>query len=133
MIALTVQASNRGSGLEALSATTGRFSPPWTVEDMLADRPMTAEQAATLKQLAKAAYELDAFKPNITRAEAGAKQIYSDAKRAALLSGGLKSEPAQSIWSGNGRLDAGFAERRIGVSFFEATYQHFLVTRMYPG
>ncbi len=70
MIALTVQASNRGSGLEALSATTGRFSPPWTVEDMLADRPMTAEQAATLKQLAKAAYELEAFQPNLTRAEA---------------------------------------------------------------
>jgi hypothetical protein len=33
-------------------------------------RPMTAEQAATLKQLAKAAYELDAFKPNLTRSEA---------------------------------------------------------------
>jgi hypothetical protein len=33
-------------------------------------RPMTAEQAATLKRLAQAAYELDAFKPNLTRAEA---------------------------------------------------------------
>jgi hypothetical protein len=31
---------------------------------------MTPEQAATLKQLAKAAYELDAFKPNLTRTEA---------------------------------------------------------------
>ena len=31
---------------------------------------MTAEQAATLKRLAEAAYELDAFKPNLTRAEA---------------------------------------------------------------
>jgi len=31
---------------------------------------MTAEQAATLKRLAIAAYELDAFKPNLTRAEA---------------------------------------------------------------
>jgi hypothetical protein len=31
---------------------------------------MTAEQAATLKRLAQAAYELDAFKPNLTRAEA---------------------------------------------------------------
>jgi hypothetical protein len=31
---------------------------------------MTAEQAAMLKQLAKAAYELDAFKPNLTRSEA---------------------------------------------------------------
>jgi hypothetical protein len=34
------------------------------------DRPMTAEQTATLKRLALAAYELDAFKPNLTRAEA---------------------------------------------------------------
>jgi hypothetical protein len=32
--------------------------------------PMTAEQAARLKQLAYAAYELDAFKPNLTQAEA---------------------------------------------------------------
>ena len=31
---------------------------------------MTAEQAATLKQLAEAAYELDAFKPNLTHDEA---------------------------------------------------------------
>ena len=28
--------------------------------------PMTAEQAATLKRLANEAYELDAFKPNLT-------------------------------------------------------------------
>ena len=34
-------------------------------------RPMTGEQAVTLKRLAQAAYELDAFKPNLTRAEAG--------------------------------------------------------------
>jgi hypothetical protein len=32
--------------------------------------PMTDEQAATLKRLAEAAYELDAFKPNLTRTEA---------------------------------------------------------------
>ena len=37
---------------------------------MTADQSMTAEQAATLKRLAKAAYELDAFKLNLTRAEA---------------------------------------------------------------
>ena len=37
---------------------------------MTADPPMTAEQAATLKRLAEAAYELDAFKPKLTRAEA---------------------------------------------------------------
>jgi Protein of unknown function (DUF3072) len=33
-------------------------------------QPMTVEQAATLKRLAQAAYELEAFKPNLTRAEA---------------------------------------------------------------
>ncbi len=37
---------------------------------MTVDQPMTAEQAATLKRLAKAAYELEAFQPNLTRAEA---------------------------------------------------------------
>jgi hypothetical protein len=31
---------------------------------------MTAEQTAILKSLAHAAYELDAFKPNLTRTEA---------------------------------------------------------------
>ncbi len=44
--------------------------------------PMTAEQAATLKRLAKEAYELDAFKPNLTRAEAD--------KRIAMLTAKLK-------------------------------------------
>ena len=53
--------------------TSRRFQPPWSVKEpdaMSANQPMTVEQAATLKQLAKAAYELDAFKPNLTRAEA---------------------------------------------------------------
>jgi len=40
------------------------------VDPISANRPMTAEQAATLKRLAEAAYELDAFKPNLTREEA---------------------------------------------------------------
>jgi hypothetical protein len=44
--------------------------PSQELDAMIASQPMTAEQAATLKQLAKAAYELDAFKPNLTRAEA---------------------------------------------------------------
>jgi Protein of unknown function (DUF3072) len=44
--------------------------------------PMTAEQAATLKRLAKDAYELDAYKPNLTRAEAD--------KRIAMLTAKLK-------------------------------------------
>jgi hypothetical protein len=41
-----------------------RFPPPWSVEELAAmsdTRPMTPEQAATLKQLAKVAYELDAL------------------------------------------------------------------------
>jgi Protein of unknown function (DUF3072) len=37
---------------------------------MTADPPMTSAQAETLKRLATDAYELDAFKPNLTRAEA---------------------------------------------------------------
>jgi hypothetical protein len=39
-------------------------------QPMTADELMTAAQAATLKRLAQAAYELDAFKPNLTRTEA---------------------------------------------------------------
>jgi hypothetical protein len=37
---------------------------------MTSNEPMTPEQAATLKELAEAAYELDAFKPNLARTEA---------------------------------------------------------------
>ena len=37
---------------------------------MTDNRPMTAEQVETLKKLAEAAYELDAFKPYLTRTEA---------------------------------------------------------------
>jgi hypothetical protein len=37
---------------------------------MTADELMPAAKAATLKRLAQAAYELDAFKPNLTRTEA---------------------------------------------------------------
>jgi hypothetical protein len=33
--------------------------------------PMTAEQAATLKRLAEDAYELDAYKPNLTQRRGG--------------------------------------------------------------
>ena len=64
LIALTLQSSDRKSALEVLS-TTGRFPPP---SPLIAN--MTVEQAATLKGLAEAAYELDAFKPKLTRAEA---------------------------------------------------------------
>ncbi len=65
---LTLQSSDRKSALE----TTGRFPPPRTDErnwsPLIAN--MTVEQAATLRRLAEAAYELEAFQPNLTRAEA---------------------------------------------------------------
>jgi hypothetical protein len=65
---LTLQSSDRKSALE----TTGRFPPPWTDErnwsPLIAN--MTVEQAATLRRLAEAAYELEAFQPNLSRAEA---------------------------------------------------------------
>jgi hypothetical protein len=53
--------------------TSRRFPPPWSVKEpdaMSANQPMTPEQAATLKRLAEAAYELEVFQPNLTRAEA---------------------------------------------------------------
>ena len=37
---------------------------------MTDNRRMTDEQVETLKKLAEAAYELDAFKPSLTRTEA---------------------------------------------------------------
>ena len=37
---------------------------------MTANELMTAAQAATLKELAEAANDLDAFKPNLTRTQA---------------------------------------------------------------
>jgi hypothetical protein len=42
--------------------------------------PMTAEQAATLKRLAEAAYELETFQPNLTREEAGLRIAMLTAK-----------------------------------------------------
>ena len=47
---------------------------------------MTADQAATLKGLAEQAYELDAFKPNLTRAEAD-NRITALTAKLALLDG----------------------------------------------
>jgi len=43
-------------------------------------QPMTIVQAATLMRLAEAAYELDAFKPNLTRAEADVRIAMLTAK-----------------------------------------------------
>ena len=49
-------------------------------QPMTADELMTAAQAATLKELAEAAYELDAFKPNLTRTEANIRIAMLTAK-----------------------------------------------------
>jgi len=58
---------------------------------MIAGRPMTTEQAATLRRLAEAAYELDAFKPNLTHDEAD--------RRIAMLTAKLKllAEPPHTL------------------------------------
>src|SRR5207245_3260213 len=92
LIALTLQSSDRKSALEVLS-TTGHFPRPWADErnwsSLIAN--MTVEQAATLKGLAEAAYELDAFKPKLTRAEAD--------QRIAMLTAKLKllDEPPHTL------------------------------------
>jgi hypothetical protein len=58
---------------------------------MTAGGLMTGSQAATLKRLAQDAYELDAFKPNLTRTEA--------AIRIAILTAKLKllDEPPHTL------------------------------------
>ena len=69
--------------LVCLMSDARRFPPPWTVEELdaiTANQPMTAEQAATLKRLAEAAYELEAFQPNLTRAEAALRIAMLTAK-----------------------------------------------------
>ncbi len=67
--------------------TKGRVPPSWSSPIA----KMTAEQAATLKGLAEAAYELDAFKPKLTRAEAD--------QRIAILTAKLKllDEPPHTL------------------------------------
>lgn len=59
-----------------------RKSAPAVKPQPMTDELMTAVQAATLKKLAQDAYELDAFKPNLTRQEAD--------KRVAMLTAKLK-------------------------------------------
>ena len=53
-----------------MTARASAEGAPIEEDAMTANRPMTAAQAATLERLAETAYELDAFKPNLTRAEA---------------------------------------------------------------
>jgi hypothetical protein len=77
----------REGPLGTLSRQTARASeekkcamvrPRTTTDDD--DQPMTIVQAATLKRLAQDAYELDAFKANLTRAEAKKRIIMLTAK-----------------------------------------------------
>ena len=70
LIALTLRSSDRKPALE----TTGRLPPPPPIANM------TVDQAAMLKRLAEAAYELDAFQPNLTRAEANLRIAMLTAK-----------------------------------------------------
>ena len=63
-----------------MPSSTRRFPPLWTIEELDPIQPMTADQAATLKRLAEAAYERDAFKPNLTRAEADVRIAMLTAK-----------------------------------------------------
>ena len=96
IIALTAAAvmSRRGTGYY-----------PALQRELDDDRPMTAEQAETLKRLAKAAYELDAFKPNLTRAEADrAKAARRRGSEAAARRSG--SQPAVSSAKGCGITEA---------------------------
>ena len=59
---------------------------------MTANGLMTAAQAATLKRLAQDAYELDAFKPNLTRTEADIRIAMLTAKLKLLGSRRIHSE-----------------------------------------
>ena len=66
-------------------------TPARKLQPLTANQLMTAAQAATLQRLAQDAYELDAFKPNLTRTEAD--------KRIAMLTAKLKllGEPPHTL------------------------------------
>ncbi len=70
---------------------TDRTSPPAQTLSTGADTPMSAEQRTLLQQLARDAYEPEAFAPQLTRAEA--------ARRIAMLQAKLKlqDEPPHTL------------------------------------
>ena len=70
-------------------------------------RPMTPEQAATLEELAKAAYELDAFKPNLRRAEAEVRIAMLTASSNCLTGRRIRSETRLTIISRKSRAPVG--------------------------
>jgi len=63
-----------------------------SLDPITANWPMSAEQAATLKRLAEAAYELDAFKPNLTRTEVDVRIAMLTAKSNCLASRRIRYE-----------------------------------------
>jgi hypothetical protein len=79
-IVVAFQQPDVGSTVEM--RTTGCFPPLRTDEADLMPPilSMTAEQAATLRRLAEAAYELDAFKSKLSRAEADCRIAVLSAK-----------------------------------------------------
>jgi len=72
----------RRNCLPGTNRRSNQRTAPTAKPQPMTDELMTAAQAATLKQLAQDAYELDAFKPNLTRPEAD--------KRIAMLTAKLK-------------------------------------------
>jgi hypothetical protein len=64
-----------------ISVASPRETPATTGQEL-----MTAEQSARLRELAQAAYELDAFKSNLTRTEAD-KRIAMLTAKLTLLDG----------------------------------------------
>ena len=68
------------AGTNERTCSPRRLAQPWTIEELDPIPPMTAEQAETLKRLAEAAYEPDAFKPNLTRDEADVRIAMLTAK-----------------------------------------------------
>jgi len=57
-----------------------RLSEPDLTLSSGADAPMTAEQAAVLKQLARDAYDFEAFGPHLTQTEAERRIVTLRAK-----------------------------------------------------
>ena len=72
----------RGGGFEPIMASDPKTRPPapQAVLSTGAGEPMSAEQAATLKQLSIDAYEPEAFDEHMTRSEAERRIVTLKAK-----------------------------------------------------
>jgi len=66
LVRISLSSANPPASVGVANSTAcGGYNNQWSKQ-----QPMTVTQAATLKRLAQDAYEPDAFKPNLTRAEA---------------------------------------------------------------